>query len=614
MRILLFLTALSFLKLISCAEETKGEVPGKTINDLSSAIVYEIAKFLDDPFSTLGETNEYFKGILSIEFNVKRFFNERFHIPELVTADVDDNEEELKYLLKYSKFAKFSDHVYQAFRHEFLYGDEIDTLIPNFLNYFDRYDPKRSTDEGKGSKDEEIDALIRRKKFDFFFKGETPRFTEHVEKLFSNLETIKSVQEYFLSNDSLIEHVFDYFDSLVQANELFLNYIRNWIKVALYNNMPDMFFKRYPTFLIEVIKAPGFWTNMIIPESRYHDLFDRINSILYEQEFTEDDRKFYLLLNAIRFGPVVSFFYETYLKSIRFSKDRVNLMCHCASLSNKFDIFSSLFDGNQSMLLQYNFLTYRDFENDNTVPIEMHKYAFDAYRLMPDELRQSFYTESHFIEIVSKYYFVSSINWENVTLNIEFQAPSELIDSEFPQTINIQYTYKVKYELLFQIYNIPLQMRFLNVTIFGYFLSRYLNFFESGYFINGENLKFILKSSDIRGMLNNYSSNLTQKLRPFTVDFNELLKLVDEPNAVSLIDFVDVVIDNTKCLADLKTSNQLKNLEIILGHDIAFVMLADYEFFKYRQVFQHLNETGSIAHLTISDENRYLARIDSEWK
>ena len=83
-------------------------------------------------------------------------------------------------------------------------------------------------------------------KFDFFLRAETPRFTEHVEKLFSNLETIKSVQEYFLSNDSLIEHVFDYFDSLVQANELFLNYIRNWIKVALYNNMPDMFSKDIP--------------------------------------------------------------------------------------------------------------------------------------------------------------------------------------------------------------------------------------------------------------------------------------------------------------------------------------------------------------------------------
>ena len=49
---------------------------------------------------------------------------------------------------------------------------------------------------------------------------------------------------------------------------------------------------------------------MIIPESRYHDLFDRINSILYEQEFTEDDRKFYLLLNAICFGPVVSFLWN----------------------------------------------------------------------------------------------------------------------------------------------------------------------------------------------------------------------------------------------------------------------------------------------------------------
>ena len=614
MRILLFLTALSFLKLYSCAEETKGEVPEKTINDLSSAIVYEIAKFLEDPFSTLGETNRYFKDILSIEFKVKRFFNERFHIPELIASDVDDNEEELKYLLKYSKFAKFADHVYQAFRHEFLYGDEIDTLIPNFINYFDRYDPTRSTDEGKDLKDEEIDALIRRKKFDFFFKGETPRFTEHVNKLFSDLETIKSLQEYFLSKDSLIVLVFDYFDSLAKANEYFLNYIRNWIQVALYNSMPDMLFKRYPTFLIEVIKAPGFWTNMIIPESRYRDLFDRINIILYEQKFSEDDRKFYLLLNAIRFGPVVSFFYEIHLKSIRFPKDRINLMCHCASLSNKFDIFTNLFDGNQKMLLQYYFLKHQDFDNGKMHPIEMHKYVFDAYRLIPDELRQSFYTQSHFIEIVSNYYLVSSINWENVTLNIEFQAPSELIDSEFPQNISIQYKFEYNHLLMGLIFRIPREMKFLNDSIFGDFIIRYLNAFNSElYFINGENLKFILNSSDIREMLINNFIDPNMETPPFVVPFNELLKLVDDPNIISLKDFVRVIRNESVYLTDFKTSKHLKNLEIILGHDLALVMQSYFEFFKYRHVFKYLNETSSIMHGTITDENRYLARIDSEW-
>ena len=414
MRILLFLTALSFLKLYSCAEETKGEVREKTINDLSSAIVYEIAKFLDDPFSTLGETNEYFKGILSIEFNVKRFFNERFHIPELVTADVDDNDEELKYLLKYSKFAKFADHVYQAFRHEFLYGDKINTLIPNLINYFDRYDPTRSTDEGKILKEEEIDVLIRRKKFDFFFKGEIPLFKNYAENIFEDYESITGLQEYICLNLEYLEHVHSYLQGLIDSDnndDDDENSIEKWIKVALISNMPETFYIRYQISLIKVLTSTSLWTKTFIPESRYLVLFDRINTLI-DLLFVGIERDYHLILNAIRFGPNDPDFYETRIRPNRFVVDQfIHVLCHCASLSNKFNLFEKFTRdyGTSSLSKKYLKQCNNDIQN---LPIQIHKLYFDLYVVLSEDERHSLGNNSDFFEILSKYYLVSSINWK----------------------------------------------------------------------------------------------------------------------------------------------------------------------------------------------------------
>ena len=89
------------------------------------------------------------------ELSVKSVFKERFDIPELVTDDVDENEKELQFILdSFSKFASNPDHVYQALRSEFLYGNNFSALLPHLMRYFFRHDPK-------SNKIDEISVLLK---------------------------------------------------------------------------------------------------------------------------------------------------------------------------------------------------------------------------------------------------------------------------------------------------------------------------------------------------------------------------------------------------------------------------------------------------------------------
>ena len=598
MRIILLPISLMTLKLFSCAENSQKETP-KT--GIKSVIHLTNLFSLWGPFTSFGSLAQYSHEEAStdfvvVDFAVKRFFNEFSHIPELVTEDVDDNEEELEYLLKYTKIADNAENLYQAFRGEFLYGNKINRLLPHLMKFIVRCNNDWSRDV------ELIDALIKRKMFGFFFQGARLVFYDYIEKIFADNETIKSLHEYVLSNLSFIEHVFDYFESLIYSNSKKICYIRKWIQVAIYYNMPDFFIERYPTFLLETLKSPGFWTTLIMPKSKYPELFERIGAIIIHHEFTEEERGFYSLLNAVRFGPC---FHENHIHPAQFSIDRINLLCHCASLSNKHEIFEKLFRGNQRALLKYNLLV----GYEENVPFEMHKYIFDAFRLMPLELHQYFFRQTNFMVVLSKYYLVSSIHWDHLTLSIEFQAPMELTSLDFPSEVCFQYQFDFKHELMNQIYKIPLEMKFLDDLVFGKFILRYLSHFQADDCpINGENLKFISKSPYIRTMLRDNFINFTMNMPSFVVEFEELLKLVDEPT-IPLDDFAQISIIDTKCLADLKTIEQFQRLETILGHNLACIIRSDFEYFKYRCLFKYLKESGAGELENISENTRYLMSI-----
>ena len=99
-----------------------------------------IAFYLKNPLYNLGSLNKFSKDALST-FPVKPILKRYLDIPELLTDDVAENEEELKLLLPLAKFLN-PVHFCRALQCEFLNTNRFTKLLPHLLNYFDRVDPK----------------------------------------------------------------------------------------------------------------------------------------------------------------------------------------------------------------------------------------------------------------------------------------------------------------------------------------------------------------------------------------------------------------------------------------------------------------------------------------
>lgn len=375
--------------------------------------------------------------------------------------------------------------------------------------------------------------------------------------------------------------------------------------------MPETFYIRYQISLIKVLTSKSLWTKTFIPESRYLVLFDRINTLI-DLLFVGIDRDYYLILNAIRFGPNDPDFYETRIRSNRLVVDQfIHVLCHCASLSNKFNLFEKFIRdyGTSSLSKKYLKQCNNDIQN---LPIQMHKLYFDLYVVLPEDERHSLGNNSVFFEILSKYYLVSSINWEDVTLNIEFQAPTELIDSGFPESVSTNEEFLNVQDLLSYLLCTPWKIKFLNDSIFCEFLSRYSEYLEDDEFsINGENLKLISNSAYLRHFIrDNFSGFITQKPL-FIADLDEPFKVVDE-NVVSLKDLVRISASNDEILVHFKTNEQLQRLDILSGRSLSEMIDPDFGYFKYRHVYQYLPSTDPEFFKDLPDNIRILTLIDSD--
>ena len=88
-----------------------------------------IAFYLKNPFYNLGSLNKFSKDALST-FPVKPILKRYLDIPELLTDDVAENEEELKLLLPLAKFLN-PVHFCRALQCEFLNTDKFTKLLPH---------------------------------------------------------------------------------------------------------------------------------------------------------------------------------------------------------------------------------------------------------------------------------------------------------------------------------------------------------------------------------------------------------------------------------------------------------------------------------------------------
>lgn len=584
------------MKFYSCAEVSspeKKEEPVK-FDDLCPVLLYEIASYLENPFFSLGHVNRYFKNVFSKNYPVKRFFNERFNIPEFVTEDVDDNEPDLKYLLKYSRFSN-SNHVYTALRTELLYGCKFNKLVPHIVGYLRRFNESDVTLYAN--------TFLEANKFEHLFQGETPLINYVDDFVFSNPRNIRNLQEFLYLNPQHIQKVH------VHLKEISSKICETWIKIALVSNMPDMFFIDYSASLQDILISKIIYIGTFVLKKNYIALYHRLNDLI-NQFFHERYRDVHMLMNLIRFGPDDPNIYESQIRHRMYIQTEIDLFCHCASLSNKMTLFDQLIQS-RSCSLKFDCIGYYPRFEQN-LPIEMYKTLFDVYRILPKTPngQDKYCSRTEFLEILSDYCRVGSFECHDTFLVFEFITPSGSVASGIPERVLVKIPFETYSELSNFLFKIPKMMKFDNVAVFETFLVQFLlqKYKSTDCYINANNLKLIIKSESIRQLF--LINKVHGPKRPlFSVSLNQLLQVVDEP-VVPISDFVHLQSVNYHWISKFKTKEKLQRLEILFNCSVARFIYFDVYYFEYRHVFKYLAETKQLSTLSISMENRKYLEID----
>ena len=570
-----------------------------SLDGIPSVLMYMIACFLDNPFLNLGSLNTRFKDIFSTEISVKYVFKDRFNIPELIINDVDENEKELKYILPFLKF-KSPHYIYEALINEFMNGNKLDILLPNLMKYFYRHDPE----EFKNHEYETFEALVKHKKFDCIFRIEPKLLKYNAGIVYDGFSSFRNIQEYFLTNPERFEQFKKRFSP--SYTDILL-----WVKVALVTNMPDEIFKAFYYNSGDLFTfSPCIFTEFSIPIDYYPKIFERLNfndggNI---DSATNNVIDFYRLLTLIRFGPDDPNIYQEKVLNKKFQFDEMFLICQCASLSNKMDLFFNLLPDIELFLMDHSYhlnLSHKIYNQDS---IEMHKFGFDLHKYSNDSIRRKI-NESNFLEILNQYYRVVYIKLDANEIKIDFKISNELINSEFPEHFTINRRCFSFQELKC----CPMKMIFDNAKVFeGFLVDLFSAINDFQFKINAQNLRLIIESEPIQFLIRQRNEKALIPRKPFIICSDSLSEVVDKPvPLVPLDDIVDFDLDEVG-LSDLKSADQLCGLEKLLGRSVS-TLLGPYcysKYFQYRHVFKYLVESGQPLPSELPEETLALLKID----
>ena len=628
---LILLVSLIILKLYSCAEvstKSNSKIAALSLGDMCPELLNKIGSYLDNPYASMAFVNRYIYSVFSVDYPVKRAFNERFNIPDFVDAD---NDKELRRLMNYSKFTHPA-HITAAFTHEFRYGDDkINALLPclfNFL-YRDSWTPRKFS---------QIPDIIKHKRFKVLFRPDKPDINQiHAYHFKDNYESIIYLQKYLLNNREHFSKVENYLVEIsygVFGEEA--NYLIDWIRAALAYDMPDMFLNRFSHRLLGFLDSPVIWTRTFVPKENYPALFDRL-IVLINQKFTGSDLEYYMLLNSIRFGPEVldiPDIYETKIRSAPFNSRQLNLLCHCASLTNRKSLFINLLNDQRTNLLANLRIIDEKTCDMPIMPIEMCKLTFDIHEYLSLGKRQQFYEQSFdvlkiFMRYcrVTSYHRATSYLWDDLTLRIEFQPPIEAIESGIPERISVINRFSSISALIDSAIRFSDLMTFSNASVYESFLVSFMmksSYMKSWYMkskyidnhprINLNNLKLIMESDHLKNVLRKGLINKPNFKSPvFIVDLELLLSVVQNEPVPSMVDIISPTPLSTAKIYKFKTKEQLSNLEILLGVSVTSLIDPDmfqYEYFMYRHIFKYIIDSGQTLPSNLPESTFKLLKID----
>lgn len=601
---------MAFLKLFSCAEVPLAKKEEKPIkfDELCPELIYIISTYVDNPFVSLRSLNRYFNDIFSKRYSVKSFFKERFDIPELVTDDVDENDIGLKILLDYSRFIN-SERSFSLLLHQFNHnGRKMNSLLPNLMKYLKRI---VGNDETSIYYDN-IRKLTEHGQFDYLFKYETPLFYDFAIRDSIVQKHIQAIIDYISVNSQHIEEFQIRFLTMLRVHDFEENLInerivKKWIKFVLVSNIHVVFLFQFPEIVSTFLEDDSFWIDASAPIERYPKLFVNLHTLI-EQLLDGDSKVLAKLRNLIRFGPDCPELYETQIefRIPEFSSSDINLMCHCASLARKKDLFTKLIkDHRCSFLNDFRKVRQNLYKTEIIGPIERNKLLFDCHELLINENdRENFYSSTNFVELLKKHCLIVSVKWnkENNKIGLEFKTPLESIHHGIPERVNVHISSDRWNEMLL--------CKFDNESAFEellpLFLAYPIQFIIQD--ITGNNLKMIIKSASFLGALRNYHAN---NMRPIlSVGFQELLDVVDEPVVESIKGLIHLNSFKSFLVFDFKTKEQFQGLEILTGESVPNLIRSEFHYFTYRTAYKYVIGSGQKLPENIGSDTLALLKIE----
>lgn len=618
MNFFLLVGLLVILSTFSCAE-VSNEFKCLTLDRLPADMLHQIGFYLDHEFWRLEIVNKQLYNSFST-FPVKRIFQRLLDIPELVTDDVAEHEKELNYLLPLCKFSD-PEHIYQALRTELYYGDKINTLVPHLSKYM------RRSNEVSWHGHGQIKLITQRANYGHLFKNDSLIFMILKSYIFYDTKNMLNFQKFIQKHPQYMKHVLYFINSdeiKESINGIFL--LSRWVVIALTNHMPDMFFDGYSEYLLKVFGSYNeFWTELFIPRERYPELFSRIHFII---DFLcikdKRTRAFFELLNLIRFGPEDPNIYAKKIKPMRYSTDKLTLLCHCASLANKMDLFDKLYPlivmdikcNPSEIYLCHARQSEREQNNEIDSPFEAHKFAIDVHERAGKRFRQILYqnTVPCIVRILTKYCHVVSIDWGHNIYSIEFRTPiKDPLKSGIPQYISINKIFDSEFQQQFTLNLFLLYLKFETSLVFEQFMMRYLIQFKDNekFPINGDNLKRLINSEALYQFVN---ENFPECRLNFEIKYKELVNVIDEPVPQYAANY-KITCSHIGTLAEFKSAEQLKRIEELFGCSvIELVKVSKFSspqiYFFHRHIFKYLAQSGQNLPDSLKKDILSIAEID----
>lgn len=587
--VFLVFTFLNFFSKLLCAPTNIGE--------LDHHLQKKISDFLHVPQQTLGSVNKNGRQIFREIYPAKTILNERISIPEL--EEVDENEPELRSLLKLTCFAENPSLFYQA-----VFEDVTKEKTPYIklyrplIKYLDRTFNQQGTI---------IRMLLKDEKYKL--KASLLKHYNNISDPLSAFNIVKDLSKEMISwysetslNNAKVYEMFKTNPEKAEIlkSELFFGTLAqkaDWIFGCIIYDAPESFyidfFNRDPLELFQVLFKSIEGMLIEIPELEFPRINQKLKTLVRSNCWGLSS--YFDLIIDIRYNPE----YQNMTTNLSlFDLDKILNLAKVAFSADKKELFYQIFSSNEKMFDQplnemiKEFMTFPNVSKQFLI-------IFELLNRVPSNIKTKILKDSNVLRLLLKYYAIKKVKLEDDHLIFDLVAPNDLLIFNFPSNITLYPCWSEIYPSEAYSNNgfgfIWPAMKVIDEVTFLSFLSSYekliMNFKK----------KLIRSSFNVLKLVAS-SQSLITKIRSMGMRFENpdhvTLKLLEHV-PITCIRRLNQILCNDYIpgyyIPYLNTENQLKNFEEFTGKSVAdhFLIteennsMTEFDYFKWRFAFKY---------------------------